>query len=154
MSPDGRTGPGPDSGSGGTVPTETQRLDKWLWCARFFKARSLANALLSAGRLRMDGTVVTKAHQKVRTGAVLTFPQGPHVRVVRVLFLATRRGPATEAQTLYEDLAPIPTRPTEDRPEGTAAARPPAEREKGAGRPTKRDRRAIDRLLDDDGRGG
>lgn len=154
MSPDGRTGPGTDFGSDGTAPTESQRLDKWLWCARFFKARSLANALLSAGRLRMDGTVVTKAHQKVRAGAVLTFPQGPHVRVVRVLFLATRRGPATEAQTLYEDLAPLPAHSTEARLEDTAAARPPAEREKGAGRPTKRDRRAIDRLLDDNGREG
>lgn len=154
MTPDGRTGPGADFGSDGIVPTESQRLDKWLWCARFFKARSLANALLSAGRLRMDGTVVTKAHQKVRAGAVLTFPQGPHVRVVRVLSLAIRRGPATEAQTLYEDLAPLSPRSIEGRAGDTAAARSPAEREKGAGRPTKRDRRAIDRLLDDDGGGG
>lgn len=134
--------------------SQTQRLDKWLWCARFFKSRSLANALLSAGRLRMDGSVVAKAHQKVRTGAVLTFPQGPHLRVVRVLFLATRRGPAPEAQALYEDLAPLPDRTADRAAPNASALRAPAEREKGSGRPTKRDRRAIDRLLDDDGLGG
>lgn len=129
---------------------DSQRLDKWLWCARFFKSRSLANALLAASRLRMDGTVIVKAHQKVRVGAVLTFPQGPHVRVVKVLSLATRRGPAPEARTLYEDLAPIPER--QAGADDDAAPSPSApSRDKGAGRPTKRDRRAIERLLDDSG---
>ena len=140
------------SGSDASAPddADSQRLDKWLWCARFFKSRSLANALLAASRLRMDGSVVAKAHQKVKVGAVLTFPQGPHVRVVKVLSLATRRGPAPEARTLYEDLAPIPERKAD------SAEAPPPEpsapsRDKGAGRPTKRDRRAIERLLDDNG---
>lgn len=122
-----------------------QRLDKWLWCARFFKSRSLANAVLAAGRLRLSGTVVTKAHQKVRTGDVLTFPQGPNVRVVKVLSLAVRRGPAPEAQGLYEDLAPVPER----RPElSDPAMLDPAfpARDRGAGRPTKKDRRARDRF--------
>lgn len=150
MSAGGRTGSGPEDADGAA----SQRLDKWLWCARFFKSRSLGNALLSAGRLRMDGTVVAKAHQKVRPGAVLTFPQGPHVRVVRVLFLATRRGPAAEAQALYEDLAPLPERTADRADKDDFAPRPPAERDRGAGRPTKRERRAIDRLLDDDGMGG
>ena len=143
--------------SGGGVPApdgaDSQRLDKWLWCARFFKSRAIANALLAANRLRMDGTVVAKAHQKVKVGAVLTFPQGPHVRVVKVLSLATRRGPAPEARLLYEDLAPIPERSAEaktpDLDEPTAPSR-----DKGAGRPTKRDRRAIDRMLDDGGLDG
>lgn len=134
---------------------ESQRLDKWLWCARFFKSRSLANALLAASRLRLDGTVVSKAHQKVRVGAVLTFPQGPHVRVVKVLSLAARRGPAPEARTLYEDLAPIPERDAASANAGSADAAPlgsnAPSRERGAGRPTKRDRRAIERLLDDGG---
>lgn len=127
-----------------------QRLDKWLWCARFFKSRSLANALLAAGRLRLSGAVVTKAHQKVRVGDVLTFPQGPHVRVVKVRSLAVRRGPAPEAQGLYDDLAPPPVqRPT---PADPAMFEPvPAVRERGAGRPTKRQRREIDRLKDDEG---
>lgn len=134
-----------DDGVGGA-----QRLDKWLWCARFFKSRSLANALLAAGRLRLSGAVVTKAHQKVRVGDVLTFPQGPHVRVVRVLSLAVRRGPAPEAQGLYEDLAPVPER----RPEPSDPAMfeaVPAARERGAGRPTKKDRRAVERFTDDEG---
>lgn len=135
---------GDDDGGG------AQRLDKWLWCARFFKSRSLAHALLAASRLRLSGSVVTKAHQKVRVGDVLTFPQGPHVRVVRVLSLAARRGPAPEAQGLYEDLAPVPDRqPATSDPAMFDAA--PAARERGAGRPTKKDRRAVDRFTDDEG---
>jgi ribosome-associated heat shock protein Hsp15 len=129
---------------------QSQRLDKWLWCARFFKSRSLANALLAAGRLRLSGTVVSKAHQKVKVGDVLTFPQGPNVRVVKVLSLATRRGPAPEAQGLYEDLAPVPERRPE--PSDPAMFEPAAPaRERGAGRPTKKDRRALDRLSGDEG---
>lgn len=123
---------------------ETQRLDKWLWCARFFKSRGLANKLLGAGRLRLSGKVVSKAHQLVRPGDVLTFPQGPHIRVVKVLFLAERRGPAPEAQLLYEDLSPIEAKPKEDSEKPVEAA--PPRRDPGAGRPTKRDRRLIDHL--------
>lgn len=137
-------------GADGPAGAGAQRLDKWLWCARFFKSRSLANALLAAGRLRLSGTVVSKAHQKVKVGDVLTFPQGPHVRVVKVLSLATRRGPAPEAQGLYEDLAPVPER--RPAPADPAMFEPavPA-RERGAGRPTKKDRRAIDRMAGDEG---
>lgn len=127
----------------------SQRLDKWLWCARFFKSRSLANALLDAGRLRLSGTIVTKAHQKVRAGDVLTFPQGPHVRVVKVLALAVRRGSAPEAQALYEDLAPVPEGRL-DRVDPSVFAPAPPARDRGAGRPTKHDRRAIDRLNDNE----
>tara|TARA_E500000305_G_scaffold106162_1_gene104408 strand:+ start:2489 stop:2887 length:399 start_codon:yes stop_codon:yes gene_type:complete len=123
---------------------ETQRLDKWLWCARFFKTRGLANKMVGAGRLRLSGKVVSKAHQLVRPGDVLTFPQGPNIRIVKVLFLAERRGPAPEAQMLYEDLAPIETSlGKSDQPK---AAPTPAQRDPGAGRPTKRDRRLIDHL--------
>ncbi|WP_193187071.1 RNA-binding S4 domain-containing protein [Nisaea sediminum] len=126
----------------------TQRLDKWLWCARFFKSRGLANKLLGAGRLRLSGKTVTKAHQLVRGGDVLTFPQGPHIRVVKVLFLAERRGPAPEAQLLYEDLAPIqPSGPKEDAPPEVSKA---ARREPGSGRPTKRERRKTDQLRSPD----
>ena len=80
------------------------RLDKWLWQARFFKTRALAAQLVGKGRLRINQTIVTKAHHRVRPGDVLTFPQGRIVRVVRVVGLGSRRGPASEAQTLYEDL--------------------------------------------------
>ena len=84
-----------------------QRLDKWLWCARFFKSRALATKLVSAGRVRLSGKVITKSGQLVRQSDVLTFPQGSFIRVVKVLFLADRRGPSPEAQLLFEDLSPI-----------------------------------------------
>ena len=82
------------------------RLDKWLWFARFFKTRALANRYCLEARLRVNGTPVDKPHYPVRVGDVLTFPLGRRVRVVRVLALGTRRGPAPEARLLYDDLAP------------------------------------------------
>lgn len=124
----------------------TMRLDKWLWCARFFKSRNLASKLLAAGRLRLSGKVISKAHQLVRPGDVLTFPQGPFIRVIKVLYIAERRGPAPEAQLLYEDLEPI----EEQRQIKSEAAEFEAGstgRDRGEGRPTKEDRRAIDKLM-------
>lgn len=83
------------------------RLDKWLWYARFVKTRSLAAKLCSGGQIRVSGGGhVTKASHMVKVGDVLTFPLGPHIRVIRVQALAARRGPAPEARALYEDLAP------------------------------------------------
>lgn len=112
------------------------RLDKWLWYARFFKSRSLASALCQSGKARISGGAVTKAHQRIKVGDVVTFPQGHHIRVVRILALATRRGPASEAQQLYEDLSP-------PKPENRL---PDSHRRAGTGRPTKRERRRIDVL--------
>jgi ribosome-associated heat shock protein Hsp15 len=94
---------------------ESIRLDKWLWRARFFKSRALASKLCAAGRVRIDGEVVTKAHAAVRPGHVLTFPQARDIRVVRVVSLGARRGPAAEARTLYEDLVDEPERPKHNR---------------------------------------
>ena len=85
---------------------DTQRLDKWLWCARFFRTRAMAAAICEAGRVRISGQVVRKAHYALKPGDVLTFPQGHHVRVVRVTAFAERRGPASAAVALYEDVAP------------------------------------------------
>jgi ribosome-associated heat shock protein Hsp15 len=81
-----------------------ERLDKWLWQARFFKSRTLAARAVTARRVRVNQEVITKAHYKVRPGDVLTFVQGSWVRVVRVRDFTTSRGPASLAQTLYEDL--------------------------------------------------
>ena len=89
------------------IDDDGQRLDKWLWSARFFKSRTGAAALCAEGKIRMSGRVISKAHVTVRVGDVLTFPLGKHIRVVKVLALAQRRGPAPEARTLYEDLNPI-----------------------------------------------
>ena len=74
--------------------SESQRLDKWLWFARFLKSRSLATVLAASGRLRLNGQLVTKAHAQVKAGDVLTFPLGPHIRVIKVLDPGERRGPA------------------------------------------------------------
>jgi ribosome-associated heat shock protein Hsp15 len=86
------------------LASEGLRLDKWLWQARFFKTRTLAATLAGRRKIRVNSTVITKRHYRVRPGDVLTFPQGQTVRVVRVVDLGSRRGPASEAQTLYEDL--------------------------------------------------
>lgn len=110
--------------------SETQRLDQWLWHARFFKTRSMATKLVSGGHVRVDGTRVSKPAHALRPGVTLTFPQARRIRVVRVEALATRRGPAPEAQALYTDLSP--------EPEDSA---PPNPRFEGKGRPTKKDRR-------------
>ena len=121
---------------------DSLRIDKWLWHARFFKSRSLATAMVAAGRLRINRTPIAKPHYQVRAGDVLTFPQGSHIRVIEVVALGQRRGPASEAQALYNDLDPPQPRRREDAP----AIATPAERERGAGRPTKKQRREIDRL--------
>lgn len=112
-------------------PGGTLRADKWLWFARFFKSRSLSARLITDGRLRVNGERRTKASTAVAPGDVLTFPQADRVKVIRIIALGTRRGPAPEAQALYEDLSP-------PEPEGA-----PPEQRVGA-RPTKRDRRQID----------
>ena len=81
-----------------------QRLDKWLWCARFMRARTDCAALVSQGSVRINRQPTDKAHARLRLGDVLTVPVHGRVRVVRVLALAARRGPAVEAAGLYEDL--------------------------------------------------
>ncbi len=80
------------------------RLDKWLFHARFFKSRDLAQDCVESGHLRLNAQRCKKPGHGVVVGDVLTFPQGGQIRVVRVLALAGRRGPATEAQALYCDL--------------------------------------------------
>ena len=120
------------------------RVDKWLWYARFFKSRSLAVKLCSGRRLRINGKTGIKPHHPVKVGDVLTFPKEPHIRVIKIIALASRRGPAPEAQALYEDLEPPLTRKQKETQTASVAAREP-----GMGRPTKADRRAIDRLKSD-----
>ena len=87
------------------LASEGLRLDKWLWQARFFKTRALAATLAGRRKIRVNSSVISKPHYRVRPGDVLTFPQGRTVRIVRVVSLGSRRGPASDAQALYEDLA-------------------------------------------------
>ncbi len=121
--------------------TDTLRLDKWLWYSRLCKTRTQATALCRSGQVRVNRTPVRKPNHPVRPNDVLTFALGRRIWVVRVVVLGERRGPFREAQTLYEDLSP----PLEPRGERTAKD---GQRDPGAGRPTKRDRRAIDQLND------
>ena len=91
--------------------SDTIRLDKWLWHARFFKSRSLAAKRCADGAVRIDGAATTKAHFPIRVGSVLTFAQARTIRVVRVLALGVRRGPPVEARMLYEELVVTPPLP-------------------------------------------
>lgn len=95
-----------DPGDAADIARGRLRLDKWLWYARFLKTRSQAAKLAASGAVRLAGAPVAKASHMVKVGDVLTFPLGPYVRVIKVKALAARRGPAPEAQTLYDDLDP------------------------------------------------
>lgn len=110
---------------------ETIRLDKWLWQARFFKSRSIAATVVTTGKVRIGGDVAMKPARAVGVGDVLTFHQQTDVRIVKILGLGTRRGPAPEAQALYDDMSPpkvhVPKNP----------------RYEGKGRPTKKHRRDM-----------
>jgi len=117
-----------------TNPRPTLRLDKWLWHARFFKTRSLAAKTVSSGHVRVNGVHAAKPAHMVGPEDTLTFPQAKQVRVVTILDIGTRRGPAPEAQALYDDLTPPP-------PPKTIV--PPMPRYEGKGRPTKKDRRNL-----------
>lgn len=121
---------------------DTMRIDKWLWAARFFKTRADATRLVSSGRLRLDGEPMAKPHRAIRVGHVLTFPKADDTRVIKILAMASRRGPASEAVTLYEDLDP----PQPKIRASKNAPKPFEMREPGSGRPTKRERRKIDQL--------
>ena len=120
--------------------TEKQRLDKWLWQARFFKTRTLAAKVVSAGHVRVNSVKAGKPAHMVASGDVLTFAQASDVRVIRIEALGSRRGPATEAQSLYTDLDPPKPRDP-DLSRENVALNP---RFEGKGRPTKRARRQSD----------
>ncbi len=112
------------------------RIDKWLWYARFFKTRSLASKIVAGGAVRVNGTHIRKSSTLVGVGDTLTFAQAKDVRVIRVVALGERRGPATEAQGLYEDLSP----PSKE-PRNVPQRHPDAAQ---TGRPTKKLRRDLD----------
>lgn len=126
---------------------DSQRLDKWLWHARFFKTRTLAAKVVSDGKVRVDAQRVSKPSRSVMPGDTLTFPQGKEIRVIRITAIGVRRGPAPEAQALYEDLDPPKPRPAKT----PVPANP---RYEGKGRPSKRDRRSLDLKRASDLEGG
>ena len=116
------------------------RVDKWLWVARFFKTRSLATGACTGGKVDVNDEAAKPA-RLVRAGDLVkvTLPQGRR-RIVKVVSLSDHRGGATTARALYEDLTP----PELTRPRQA----PPPYRAPGAGRPTKRERREVDRLME------
>jgi len=125
------------SGEGNDL-TDRQRIDKWLWHARVVRTRTAAAALVHGGNVRLDGERVASTSQPVRSGDVVTIALDRAVRVLKVTGFAERRGDADAARLLCEDLST----PKTAAPEPAVAPRDP-----GAGRPTKQERRAIDRLL-------
>jgi ribosome-associated heat shock protein Hsp15 len=123
---------------------EKLRVDKYLWSIRAFKTRTLASDACRAGRVKLDGNNVKPSHE-VKIGEVYTVSKGPDKRVLKVTGLLESRTDAKTAVNFYEDITPE---------EQTQAFKsvfhaPLLTRDRGTGRPTKRDRRDIDDLKDD-----
>ena len=119
-----------------------QRLDKWLFFSRAVKSRTLAQKLIESGAVRLNSERTVHRDHQVGAGDVLTMTVHTRLLVWKILDPGTRRGPAPEAATLYEDLSPIV--PREAKPE------PVARRDPGSGRPTKKERRDTEKFLDED----
>ena len=122
----------------------TQRIDKWLWHARVVRTRSAAAELAASGHVRLNGARVTAASKAVKAGDVVTIALDARVRVLKVTGFAARRGAAEQGRALYEDMTPAT--PAESAPSAEQAT---AHRDPGRGRPTKRERRAIERFTRD-----
>jgi ribosome-associated heat shock protein Hsp15 len=122
---------------------DRQRIDKWLWHARVVRTRSAAASLVGSGMVRLNSERVEQPSRPVRPGDVVTVALDRQVRILKVTGYAERRGSADVARGLFEDLTP----PAPPKPRVPASA----ERDEGAGRPTKRDRRETDRLRGRDG---
>lgn len=142
--------------SGAATDPKSQRVDKWLWHARVARTRTTASALVTDGRVRINRERVVKPGAVVRPGDVITVATGPYVRALKVKGFAERRGSASAAAELFEELtvSPAALKPQRD---GSAASdrdttvtMSSGRRDPGSGRPTKRDRRMIARLTDGD----
>jgi ribosome-associated heat shock protein Hsp15 len=131
--------------AGGEGPGRV-RLDKWLWAARFYKTRALAVEAIDGGKVQVNGDRVKRA-KLLQAGDEVRIRQGHYEWVLVVRALSERRGPAAEAATLYEERAESRAR-REELAERLRAAATHFEYEKG--RPTKRDRRQLDRLRGDE----
>jgi ribosome-associated heat shock protein Hsp15 len=120
------------------VDGERQRVDRFLWHARLVRTRTLAAKLAAAGHVRVNGKRIDAPGRGLKIGDVLTVAISRDVRVLKVIAFAERRGGSEVAGRLYEDLSPPSPKPVR--------AVSPAPRLAGSGRPTKRERRALDRL--------
>jgi ribosome-associated heat shock protein Hsp15 len=120
------------------------RIDKWLWAARFFKTRSLASQAVAGGKVKLNGER-TKPAKELRIGDELSIHIGAHEWLVRVMQVSDRRGPATVARALYEEDEASRARRIEQVALRRVVADPGSDRR---GRPTKRERRELDRWRD------
>ena len=118
------------------------RLDKWLWTARFFKTRSLAAEAVETGKIEVNGERAKRAKQ-LQAGDTVRLRLGPYVHVIRVVALSERRGPASVAVKLYEE-EPESKKAREAMQLQLKASQPFFGYE--SGRPTKKDRRQIEKL--------
>ena len=128
--------------AGTAEPIRKERLDKFLFFSRALKSRTLAQKLIETGAIRVNSERTIRSDLKVGAGDVLTMSLHNRIVVWKILDCGTRRGPAPEAQALYEDLSP-PALPKAELSPYDAAIAP---RPEGAGRPTKRERRETDKL--------
>ena len=120
---------------------DRQRIDKWLWHARVVRTRSAAAALSDSGLVRINGARIDTSSRPVRPGDVVTIALDRNVRILKVIGFAERRRSADDARDSMRISAPPP-----NRSKGAAGRG----RDEGAGRPTKRERREIDRLQGQD----
>lgn len=132
--------------AGAVEPVRKERLDKFLFFSRAIKSRTLAQKFIESGAIRVNSERTIRSDLKVGAGDVLTMTLHERITVWRILDCGTRRGPAPEAQGLYEDLSP-PALPKAELSPYEAAIAPRGE---GAGRPTKKERRDTDKLRDDE----
>jgi ribosome-associated heat shock protein Hsp15 len=123
---------------------DRQRIDKWLWHARVVRTRQAAAELAASGHVRVNAQRIDAASRPVKPGDVVTVALDRAVRILKVVGFAERRGSADDARALCEDIAPDASTV----PAGTSVP-PPVVRDRGTGRPTKRERRALDRLTGD-----
>lgn len=121
---------------------DRQRIDRWLWHARLVRTRTAAAELAESGHVRLNGQRVTAPSRPVKIGDVLTVAMPGRVRILKIEALSERRGGATSAREIYEDLTP----PAEREPGRNPALAPTGFREPGSGRPTKRERRALEKM--------
>ena len=121
--------------------TEKIRLDTWLWYARFYKSRSLSAKAILSGKLRVNSNKIIKPASKVKINDVLTINHINMVRIIQVQSLGSRRGPASEAQKLYNDLAGVITDASKIK---SVSEKSKKETNK---RPTKKDRRILDKIV-------
>ncbi len=122
---------------------EKLRIDKYLWSIRMFKTRTLAADACKAGRVKLDGNNIKPSHE-VKIGEVYQIAKGPDRKTIKVLGLLENRTDAKKAVGFYEDLTPVEQTPAFK----SMFHAPLLKRDRGTGRPTKRDRREIDDLQD------